>query len=68
MFATFAELVALSPASSSWQVVPAVSVTSLRPISGIIPIVFAAVTDPVGAGFVDSLAEPVRKRHRLYDL
>jgi putative ABC transport system substrate-binding protein len=51
-----AELVALSPdiilASGT------VSVTALRSIGGTIPVVFAAVTDPVGAGFVDSLAQP----------
>jgi putative ABC transport system substrate-binding protein len=51
-----AELVALSPdiilASGT------VSVTALRSIGGTIPVVFAAVTDPVGAGFVDSVARP----------
>ena len=35
-----------------------VSVTALQNISGTLPIVFAAVTDPIGAGFVDSLARP----------
>ena len=51
-----AELVALAPdiilASGT------VSVTALQPISGTVPIVFAVVTDPVGAGFVDNLARP----------
>ena len=51
-----AELVALAPdiilASGT------VSVTALQPVSGTVPIVFAVVTDPVGAGFVDNLAHP----------
>jgi ABC-type uncharacterized transport system substrate-binding protein len=51
-----AELVALAPdvilASGT------VSVTALQPISGTVPVVFAVVTDPVGAGFVDNLARP----------
>jgi putative ABC transport system substrate-binding protein len=34
------------------------SVTALQHLSRSIPIVFANVTDPVGAGFVDSLARP----------
>jgi putative tryptophan/tyrosine transport system substrate-binding protein len=50
------QLVALGPdvvwAFSS----PAVS--SLRQATRTVPIVFAAVTDPVGAGYVDSLARP----------
>ena len=49
-----AELIALAPdiilASGT------VSMTALQPVSNTLPIVFAAVTDPVGAGFVDSLA------------
>src|SRR5262249_2678973 len=51
-----AELAALSPdiivASGT------VSMTALQHISRTLPIVFAGVTDPVGAGFVDSLARP----------
>jgi putative tryptophan/tyrosine transport system substrate-binding protein len=51
-----AELVALAPdvilASGT------LSVAALQAISRTLPIVFTAVTDPVGAGFVDSLARP----------
>jgi putative ABC transport system substrate-binding protein len=51
-----AELVALAPdiilASGT------LSVAALQHVSRTLPIVFAAVTDPVGAGFVDSLARP----------
>ena len=50
------ELVELKPdvilASSS------ISVAELLKITRVIPIVFAQVVDPVGAGFVDSLARP----------
>jgi putative ABC transport system substrate-binding protein len=51
-----AELVALAP-----DVILAVSPTSLVPLlqaTRTLPIVFVAVSDPVGAGFVDSLARP----------
>jgi putative ABC transport system substrate-binding protein len=51
-----AELVALAPdvilASGS------MSVTALQALSRTLPIVFAAVADPVGAGFVESMARP----------
>jgi len=51
-----AELVALTPdiilASGT------LAVTALQHISRTLPIVFAAVADPVGAGIVDSLAHP----------
>jgi putative ABC transport system substrate-binding protein len=51
-----AELVALTPdvifASGT------LSVAALHNISRTLLIVFAAVTDPIGAGFVDSLAQP----------
>ena len=51
-----AELVALAPdiilASGS------VSMTALQPLSRTVPIVFAVVADSVGAGFVNSLAQP----------
>ena len=51
-----AELVALAP-----DVILAagtLAVTALQHISRTLPIVFAAVADPVGAGVVDSLAHP----------
>jgi putative tryptophan/tyrosine transport system substrate-binding protein len=51
-----AELVALSP-----DVIVAggsLVVTSLQRVTSTIPIVFAAVGDPVGAGLVDTLARP----------
>jgi len=51
-----AELAALSPdiivASGT------VSMTALQHVSRTLPIVFAGVTDPVGAGFIDSLSRP----------
>ena len=51
-----AELVALTPdiilASGT------LSVAALQNVTRTVPIVFAAATDPVGAGFVDSLARP----------
>jgi ABC-type uncharacterized transport system substrate-binding protein len=51
-----AELVALAP-----DVILAVGTTSLVPLlqaTRTVPIVFVAVSDPVGSGFVDSLARP----------
>ena len=51
-----AELIALSPdllLSSG-----AASLQQLLPATRTIPIVFANVADPVGAGFIDSLAQP----------
>ena len=51
-----AELVALAP-----EVILAsgtLSVAALRPIGHTVPIVFVGVTDPVGAGLVNSLARP----------
>jgi putative tryptophan/tyrosine transport system substrate-binding protein len=50
-----AELVALSP---DVIVAAGVSVGPLLQASRILPIVFVHVSDPVGAGFVDSLARP----------
>jgi putative ABC transport system substrate-binding protein len=51
-----AELVALAP-----DVILAagtLSVAALQRVTRTLPIVFVTVTDPVGAGFVDSLAQP----------
>ena len=51
-----AELVALKP-----EVILAsgtMSVSALQALSRTVPIVFAAVADPVGAGFVESMARP----------
>jgi putative ABC transport system substrate-binding protein len=51
-----AELVALAP-----DVILAVSIGSLAPLlqaTRTVPIVFVAVSDPVGAGYVDSLSRP----------
>jgi putative ABC transport system substrate-binding protein len=51
-----AELAALAP-----DVILAHGATTVGPllqVTRIVPIVFAAVADPVGAGFVDSLARP----------
>src|SRR6516164_6846419 len=54
-----AELVALAP-----EVILATGSASMGPLmqisgSGTVPIVFVNVPDPVGAGYVDSLARPV---------
>ena len=54
-----AELVALAP-----EVILATGSASMGPLmqisgSGTVPIVFVIVPDPVGAGYVDSLARPV---------
>jgi putative ABC transport system substrate-binding protein len=46
-----------SPRTSSWPAAP-LAVIALQHISRTLPIVFAAVADPVGAGIVDSLAHP----------
>ena len=51
-----AELVALSPDILLATASP--SVAALRAVSRTVPIVFAHAVDPVGAGFVDSLARP----------
>jgi len=51
-----AELVALAPDIVMASGSP--SVVALQHLSSTLPIVFAAVVDPVGAGFVDSLARP----------
>jgi putative tryptophan/tyrosine transport system substrate-binding protein len=51
-----AELVALAP--DAILASGTLSVTALQHVSRTVPIVFAAVTDPLGAGFVESLARP----------
>ena len=51
-----AELIALSPDILLATASP--SVAALRAVSSTVPIVFAHAVDPVGAGFVDSLARP----------
>ena len=51
-----AELVALAP--DVILAVGSVSVGQLLQLTRTMPIVFAMVPDPVGAGFVDSLARP----------
>jgi putative tryptophan/tyrosine transport system substrate-binding protein len=51
-----AELVALDPDVILVQ--GAVNVEALQRVTRTIPIVFASLTDPVGAGFVESLARP----------
>jgi putative ABC transport system substrate-binding protein len=51
-----AELVALAPDVLLANANP--SVDALRKVSGTVPIVFVAVTDPVGMGFVQSLSHP----------
>jgi putative ABC transport system substrate-binding protein len=50
------ELVALAP--DIFLADGIVSVTALQHVTRTLPIVFAAVADPVGAGFVDSLSRP----------
>ena len=50
------DLVALQPDVLIAQGTP--SLKALRPKAGAIPIVFTIVTDPVGQGFVESLAHP----------
>jgi putative ABC transport system substrate-binding protein len=52
------ELVALAPDVILANSTPALA--SLLQLTSTIPIVFAGVADPVGAGFVDSLARPGR--------
>src|SRR6266436_4156105 len=51
-----AELVALAP--DTILASGTLAVTALQHINRTLPIVFAAVADPVGAGIVDSLAHP----------
>ena len=51
-----AELVALAPDVIVASGFP--SVAALQPVTRSVPVVFLLVTDPVGAGFVESLARP----------
>jgi putative ABC transport system substrate-binding protein len=52
-----AELVALAPDVILSNGVPALA--AVKQVTGTVPIVFVNVVDPVGAGFVESLAQPV---------
>ena len=59
-----AQLVALAP-----DVILAAGASTVRPLlqaTRSVPVVFPAVGDPVAAGFVDSLARPGGKRHRVH--
>ena len=60
-----AELVALAP---DVIFTAGADVEPLRRATRTVPIVFALVPDPVGAGFVESLARPRRQRHWIYQL
>ena len=60
-----AELVALAPQVILAMAGPAVA--ALQEASRKIPIVFATVADPVGSGFVDSLARPGGNVTGFYD-
>jgi putative ABC transport system substrate-binding protein len=61
-----AELVALAPDVILASGTP--SVMALLPATHTVPIVFANVIDPVGSGFVESLARAGRQRHRVFDV
>jgi putative ABC transport system substrate-binding protein len=57
LFKTYAtELIGLSPEAILASATPAVA--ALRQQTGTIPIVFVLVVDPIGQGFVQSLARP----------
>src|SRR5215470_4951119 len=61
-----AELVALSP-----DVILAAGGAAMTPLhqaTRTVPIVFTQTPDPVGAGFVASLARPGGQRHRIYTI
>ena len=51
-----AELVALAP--DVILAYASTAVAALQQVTRTVPVVFASVTDPVGAGFVESLARP----------
>ena len=59
------ELVALAP--DIFLADASVSVAALQHVTRTLPIVFANVADPVGAGFVDSLSRPSGNNYRLHD-
>jgi len=59
-----AELVALMPDAILASGSPAVA--ALQQSTTKVPVVFTSVVDPVGAGFVASLARPGGQRHRLH--
>jgi ABC transporter substrate binding protein len=61
-----AELVALTP--DAILASTTVSVAALLQATRALPIVFVQVADPVGAGFIASLAKPGGQRHRIYHL
>jgi ABC transporter substrate binding protein len=60
-----AELVALAP--DVIFSIGSTTVASLQQATRTIPIVFINVPDPVGAGFVESMAPPRRQYHRLLE-
>ena len=60
------ELVALGP--DVIFVGGATNVEALQRATRTIPIVFAGLTDPVGAGFIESLSRPGGKHHRLHSV
>ena len=59
-----AELIALGPDLVVAHTTGAVA--SLVEATHTVPIIFAVVADPVGAGYVESLSRPRGKRHRLH--
>jgi putative ABC transport system substrate-binding protein len=61
-----AELVTLAP--DVILAVGAITVGPLQQTSRTVPIVFVEVTDPVGAGFVATMARPGGQRHRVHPL
>jgi ABC-type uncharacterized transport system substrate-binding protein len=60
-----AELIALAP--DVIVSIGSVAVAPLQQATRTIPIVFVNVPDPVGAGFVQSMAHPGGKYHRLLE-
>jgi putative ABC transport system substrate-binding protein len=60
-----AELVALAPDVILASATP--SVVALQSLTSKVPIVFVAVSDPVGAGVVESIARPGGQRYGLHE-